>query len=212
MRRAIGLMALEEYPPGVVEPSTVGSGRRVSRLIPITQRIVLIALTPWQPALRAARAGSSIRVTFGVIFAQTGFPGRARNPIAHFQENFRVLAHGGAHLAFGKPVRARKVELKTVNSRMFAAFDDLEPCVPAILLHDRRNQDPVGILILASPELFKPDLDRAVADEFDVLPSHDFALVRGVKLSIPRGHVNDFRSVKADCLAMTAPQPSRKAR
>jgi hypothetical protein len=39
----------------------------------MTLRIVLIALTPWQPARNAARLGSSMWVTFGVIFAQTGF-------------------------------------------------------------------------------------------------------------------------------------------
>ena len=43
-------------------------------------------------------------------------------------------------------------------------------------------------------------LYRAVADEFDILPSDDFSLVCGVKFSIPRGHVDDFRSVKADGL------------
>ena len=73
MRSAIGRTALHEYPPGVVNPSTVGSGRRVSRFTPITLRMVLIALTPWQPPRNAARLGSVMRVTFGVIFAQTGF-------------------------------------------------------------------------------------------------------------------------------------------
>src|SRR2546429_1733534 len=39
----------------------------------ITLRIVLIALTPSHPPRNAARLGSVIRVTLGVIFAQTGF-------------------------------------------------------------------------------------------------------------------------------------------
>src|SRR5262249_26042329 len=47
-------------------------GRSVSRSTPITLRIVLIALTPSQPAFSAARVGSSICVTLGVIFAHTG--------------------------------------------------------------------------------------------------------------------------------------------
>ena len=72
IRRAIGLTALLEYPPGVVYPSTVGIGRRVSRSTPMTERMVLIAAMPSQPLAKAARLGSSMWVTFGVIFAQTG--------------------------------------------------------------------------------------------------------------------------------------------
>ena len=42
-------------------PSTHGSGRRVSRLMPITLMMVLMAATPSHPSLRATRAGYSIQ-------------------------------------------------------------------------------------------------------------------------------------------------------
>jgi hypothetical protein len=41
--------------------------------MPMTQRMVLMALMPWQPAPKAARLGSSMCVMLGVILAQTGF-------------------------------------------------------------------------------------------------------------------------------------------
>lgn len=45
----MGLTAFQLYPPGVVYPSTDGSGLNVSRFTPITDYIVLIAATPSQP-------------------------------------------------------------------------------------------------------------------------------------------------------------------
>lgn len=69
---AMGLTALEEYPPGVEYPSTQGSGRRDDRLTPITDAMVLMADTPSHPAASAALAGSRMSVMLGVIFAQTG--------------------------------------------------------------------------------------------------------------------------------------------
>lgn len=42
---------------GNTNPSTQGSGRKVSRFIPMTLMIVLIADTPSHPVLRATLAG-----------------------------------------------------------------------------------------------------------------------------------------------------------
>lgn len=68
----MGLTATLEYPPGVVYPSTEGSGLRVFKFTPITDCMVLMAATPSQPAFRAALAGKVMSVMFGVIFAHTG--------------------------------------------------------------------------------------------------------------------------------------------
>ena len=46
----------------------------------MTERIVLMALIPSQPALSAARAGSTMCVMLGVIFAQTGIVAALRSP------------------------------------------------------------------------------------------------------------------------------------
>ena len=69
---AMGLTATLEYPPGVVYPSTEGSGLRVFKFTPMTDCMVLMAATPSQPAFRAVLAGKVMSVMFGVIFAQTG--------------------------------------------------------------------------------------------------------------------------------------------
>lgn len=53
-------------------PSTLGSGLRVSRLIPMTDWMVLMAATPSLPVSSAALAGRVMSVMLGVILAQTG--------------------------------------------------------------------------------------------------------------------------------------------
>ena len=53
-------------------PSTVGMGFRFFMLMPITPRMVLMALTPAAPPRMAAAAGKVMSVMFGVILAQTG--------------------------------------------------------------------------------------------------------------------------------------------
>ena len=100
-------------------------------------------------------------VMLGVIFAQTGFLAALHDPTADFPQNVGVLAHGRAHLALGQAVRAGEVQFETIDARVLAALDDLDPRVLAILLHDRRDQDAVGILVLASLEFFEPDLEWA---------------------------------------------------
>ena len=144
MRSAIGRTAFEEYPPGVVYPSTVGSGRNVSRFTPVTLRIVLIALTPWQPARNAARVGSSMRVMLGVIFAQTGFVAAPHDPTADLLQHLRILPHRRAHLALGQTVRTREVQFEGIHARRLATLDDLDPRVRVELLHDGGDQHAAG--------------------------------------------------------------------
>mmetsp|Transcript_34967 Transcript_34967/g.75708 ORF Transcript_34967/g.75708 Transcript_34967/m.75708 type:complete len:312 (+) Transcript_34967:76-1011(+) len=69
---AIGLTALEEYPPGVLYPSTQGSGLSESRLMPMTDWMVLMAARPSRPASSATLPGLVMSVMFGVILAHTG--------------------------------------------------------------------------------------------------------------------------------------------
>jgi hypothetical protein len=65
-------------------------------------------------------------------------------------------------------VRAGEIQLETINTRILTAFDNLDPRVPVAFLHNRRNQNPIRILILAPLKLPEPVLDGPVADEFDV--------------------------------------------
>ena len=115
---------------------------------------------------------------FGVIFAQTGFRGNVHHPAADLPEDLGIFSHRRAHLAFGQAVRAREVQLEPIDAGFLAAFDDLDPRVASILLHDRGDQDAIGILILAALEFFEPDLERAIADQLDVFPAEDFACDR----------------------------------
>lgn len=72
LAKAMGLTATLEYPPGVVYPSTEGSGLSVFRFTPMTDWMVLMAATPSQPAFNAVLAGKVMSVMLGVILAQTG--------------------------------------------------------------------------------------------------------------------------------------------
>mmetsp|Transcript_1963 Transcript_1963/g.4421 ORF Transcript_1963/g.4421 Transcript_1963/m.4421 type:complete len:264 (+) Transcript_1963:366-1157(+) len=72
LARAMGRTAAAEYPPGVLYPSTEGSGRSVFRLIPMTDMMVLIAASPSMPLSSETRPGEVMLMSFGVIFAHTG--------------------------------------------------------------------------------------------------------------------------------------------
>ena len=139
----------------------------------MTLRIVLIALTPWQPPRKAARLGSSMCVTFGVIFAQTGF---FAAPITQPQTSSTIsgiLAHRRAHLPLGQAVRAGEVQLERIDAGVLAALDDLDPGVLVVLLHDRGDQHAVGVLVFALLEFVEPDLEPPIADQLDVFPADD---------------------------------------
>jgi hypothetical protein len=97
-------------------------------------------------------------------------------------------------------VRAGEIQLETINTRILTAFDNLDPRVPVVFLHNRRNQNPIRILILAPLKLPEPVLDRPVADDLDVFPAHDFSFVVGVKFAVTRSDVDHLGCVEADGL------------
>src|SRR6185436_9659682 len=74
---------------------------------------------------------------------------RAHYPTADFVQDLRILAHGRAHLAFGQTVRAGEIALEGIDARGLATLDDFDPRILAILLHDGRDEHPVGKLVLA---------------------------------------------------------------
>ena len=118
-------------------------------------------------------------VTFGVILAQTGFLAARHDPAAHFFEDLRVLAHGGAHFSLGQAVRAGEVQLERIDARRPGTLDDLDPGVLVVLLHDRGDQHAVRILVFALLEFVDPDLERPIADQLDVFPAdHLLAVCR----------------------------------
>ena len=70
-------------------------------------------------------------VTFGVIFAQTGFFAALITQPQTSSQDLRILAHRRAHLALGQAVRAGEVQLEGIDARVLAALDDLastRPC------------------------------------------------------------------------------------
>ena len=70
-------------------------------------------------------------VTFGVIFAQTGFFAAAITQPQTSSTISGILAHRRAHLALGQSVRAGKVQLERIDARVLTTLDDLastHPC------------------------------------------------------------------------------------
>ena len=98
---------------------------------------------PWQPPRNAARLGSLMRVTFGVIFAQTGFFAAAMTQPQTSCDDLGILAHRRAHFAFGQSVRAGKVQLKRIDPGILATLDDLAPGIAVVFFHDRRDEHAV---------------------------------------------------------------------
>ena len=109
----------------------------------MTLRIVLMALMPVAPPWNAARLGSSMCVTFGVIFAQTGFFAALITQPPTSSRISGILAHRRAHLAFGQTVRAGEIQFERIHARVLAALDDFDPRVLAIFLHDGRDEHAV---------------------------------------------------------------------
>jgi hypothetical protein len=56
-------------------------------------------------------------------------------------------------------------------ARILAALDDFVPCVTVVFLHDRGNQDAVGVLVLYFLEFVDPDFEAAVGNQLDILPA-----------------------------------------
>ena len=111
IRRAIGFTAVQLYPPGTVYPSTVGSGRSVSRSTPITLRIVLMAATPWQPPASAASQRRRCWSRSASAWP-TPAPWRRRDPPADLAHDGVVLPHGRPHLPLGQAVGQLKFSSK----------------------------------------------------------------------------------------------------
>ena len=129
-----------------------------------------------------------------------GFLRGTHHPAADFLEDVRVFAHRRAHLAFRQTVRAGEIQFKPVHAARLAALDDFNPRVLAIFLHDGGDEHAVGEHVLALLEFVLPNLERPVADQFDVLPADDFLAVAGQELRVTRRDVDDLRGVEADGL------------
>ncbi len=166
----------------------------------MTLRIVLIALTPWQPARRAARLGSSMRVMFGVIFAQTGFVAAPMTQPQTSSNTSGFWPMAAPILRSGKPCGQEKFSSKASTPARLATLDDFHPRVLVELLHDGGDEHAVGVLVLATLEFVEPDFEFAVADEFDVLPADDLRAVGGIQFRVARGDVDDLARIQADRL------------
>ena len=159
--------------------------------------MVLMALMPVTPALstRACRVFDVRDVRRHL--RPDRFLCRAHHPADHFAENVGIFAHRRAHFAFGQTVRAGKIQFKSVHAARLAALDDFNPRVLAVFLHDGRDEHAVGKLVFAFLELVLPNLERAVADEFDVFPADDFLAVVRMQFRVTRRDVDDLRGVEA---------------
>ena len=166
----------------------------------MTLRIVLIALMPVTPARSAARLGSSMCVTFGVIFAHTGF---VAAPITQPQTSSRISGFSpiaAPILRSGRPCGQEKFSSKPSTPAAWQRSMISTHASLSILLHDRGDEHAVGELVLALLEFLQPDLERPVADQFDVFPADDFLAVAGHELGVARRDIDDLRGIEADRL------------
>ena len=133
-------------------------------------------------------------------FCPDGNFGDLVHPRADFAEDIRVLAHGGAHLAFGKAVGAGEVEFEGIDTGVLATLGNFAPRVFVELFHDGSDEHSVGIFVFALLEFVEPFVERAVADELDVFPADHFLAVVRFQFGIAGTDVDDFGSVEADGL------------
>ncbi len=156
---------------------------------------------PLQPAASAARDGRfDMRDVWRHLGPDRHFGG-AHHPAADFFENLRILAHCRAHPPLGQAVGAGKIALETIDARLLAALDDLDPRLLAIFLHDRGDQHAVGMPVLDLFEFVEPDVEGPIADQLDILPADDFFRLGGAESGISRLHVGHFRRIETDRLA-----------
>jgi hypothetical protein len=87
---------------------------------------------------------------------------RFDHPARHLLHHGRVLAHRGTHVALGVAVRAREVALEGVDAALADAARQLLPALLVVLLHDRRDQDVLRVLLLEPLEVVQPVLERPV--------------------------------------------------
>src|ERR1700730_3044974 len=132
--------------------------------------MVLIALTPSTPPRNAARLGSVMRVTFGVIFAQTGFFAAVitQPQTSSTIPGFSPMA--APILRSGNPCGQEKFNSNESDARILTALHDFCPGVAIIFLHDRRDEHAIWKLIFAFLEFIEPDIEWAIANQFDVFP------------------------------------------
>ena len=109
-------------------------------------------------------------------------------------------------------MRAGEVQLEPIDAGRLHALDDLDPRVLVVLLHDRGDDDAVGVLVLELLELVDPDLERPIGDQLDVLPAEDLlGLFRCAGGRSAAATLTTLEASRLIVLAMTAPQPSSNA-
>ena len=126
------------------------------------------------------------------------------DPFAHFAQQFRILTHGHAHFSLGQAVRTGKVEFEGIHPGLLTPFDDLDPGILVVFLHDRGDEDAFRVGVLGFLEFLQPDGKRPVADQFDVFPANDLRLVLREQLAIARSDIDDLGGVEADRLGNDA--------
>ncbi len=168
----------------------------------MTLRNVLIALIPEQPARSAARAGSSMRVILGVIFAQKGFfAAEATQP----QTSSRMA--GSSPMAdpirrSNRAVRAGRVQFEGVDA--LAAWQRSTISIQASLRYSsmteamRTRSGKASLHRLNSSS--QTPKGRSLISSMFSQPMTSLAVV-GVEFRVTGRHVDDLGRIEADqCL------------
>mmetsp|Transcript_7961 Transcript_7961/g.22018 ORF Transcript_7961/g.22018 Transcript_7961/m.22018 type:complete len:250 (-) Transcript_7961:360-1109(-) len=208
---AMGRTALYEYPPGVLYPSTQGSGARVSRLTPMMDMMVLIAAMPSMFFSRQTLAGSVMSVMFGVILAHTGTVATSLThphtsssteqswPIA--APIFRSGMPCGHEKLISKastPTSSQRLTISTQFSFLYSSIMDA--------MRMRSGYSSLSCLNSASmTSKDRSEMSSMFCQPITSLPPSDLSLAYLGVTFLTRSAFNET------VLAMTPPQPSSKA-
>ena len=128
-------------------------------------------------------------------------PGHWNDPDMMEVGNGMTLGEDRAHFSLWQTVRARHIELKRIASGILAPLDDLVPGVAVVLLHDRGDENPLGILVLYLFEFIDPRLEAAIGNKLDILPTINLTRLAAPQPRVPRLHVDHFARIQADSFA-----------
>ncbi len=108
----------------------------------------------------------------GRKLGDNGYGSGFHDPLNYHACNFRVLTNGSAHATFGHAVRAAEVEFEPMCAGVLHLFYEFVPTVFIVVRHERNNHCMVGKFFEYFTNFFKVNVERTVADEFDVVEAH----------------------------------------
>src|SRR5256885_16879900 len=115
-----------------------------------------------------------------------------------------MFAHLRSHLALSHAVRTRKVKFKSIDTGVLDHTSQFLPTPLVVFLHDRSDHDIIWIVFFYLAELFEPNLNWAIGDQFDVFKPNHLTVVARTQLAIARDHIDYLARLETDSLRHSA--------